>query len=841
MDEITASSLNQKDFLARLETSPAGLSKKEAARRLEEHGKNQLTKSGHYALQVLGRQLASSLVYLLVVACLISLWLKDFSDATLIAIILLINTGLGFYQEYKSERIVEKLSRFISKQVLVRRNNHILSLDEAEIVPGDLVIIREGDVVTADMRLIEANDLEVNESQLTGESMPVTKTASELIPDNPEQKNASLVFTGSIVERGEGLGVVYATGNDTRLGEISTLSVTTKKETQYEKSLRSFSGLLIKATLLCLVLLFILKILLTAGRLSNIPELLLFIVALAVAVVPEVLPVIATVTMSSGAMKLAKEHVVVKRLSSLEDLGNVTLLCTDKTGTITENRMTITKISSTDQEKLLTLVGASIQTIKNREKKFQSSYDEAFLKYFSPSIKARMKNYAIVKELPFDPEARRRRTVILDQILKKYYLVTIGTPETLLKISLATDPIKYEKDLADEEKSGLRHIAVAYKEITYAPDFDIAQNENGLTFLGYATLLDPLRPTAKRAISRAEKLGITIKILTGDSPAVAEYTGKAVGLIRDGQTVYTGEQLEKMSPAEFSRTVNDHHVFAGVSPRQKYQIIKTLKENNVVAYQGDGINDAPSLKLADVAIAVDGATDIAKENADIVLLSSNLEVIINGIKYGRVIFVNINKYIKYTLVGNWGNFIALGLLYLLSSDLPLLPIQVLLTSVITDIPFVSISTDTVEEADVIRPEKHNPKELIVLPLILGIPTAIFSLVAFYVIRSNSPVAIETILFLLFTMLQMFAFFSVRTIRHFWQGSKPSLILSSLFLLAMLFSFLITYLPPFQIWFHFTALPVRIVASLFLLMFLYLFVIDAVKHQYYKTLEKSGRQ
>lgn len=254
----------------------------------------------------------------------------------------------------------------------------------------------------------------------------------------------------------------------------------------------------------------------------------------------------------------------------------------------------------------------------------------------------------------------------------------------------------------------------------------------------------------------------------------------------------------------------------------------------MVAYQGDGINDAPSLKLADVAVAVENATDIANESADIVLLSNNLGVIIDGIKNCRAMFVNINKYIKYTLVGNWGNFIALGVLYMLATDLPMLPIQVLLTSVITDIPFISIYTDTVEDREVIRPKKHNPKELIMLPLVLGFPTALFSLAAFYLIRNNSPIFIQTVLFLFFTMLQMFAFFSVRTTRHFWKGSRPSLILTTLFLAALIFSVLMIYIRPFQIWFNFISLPAYGVIGILVLMVAYLLIIDAIKQQYYRA-------
>jgi P-type Mg2+ transporter len=838
MDKTKVLTLTQQELLNALQTSTDGLSQQEATKRLAEYGKNQLTKTGHYALLVFVRQLQSSLVYLLVAACVISVWLQNYTDAMLIAIILFINTSLGFFQEYRSERIVEKLSKFISKQVLVKRDGKIFLVDETDIVPGDVVIVREGDIAVADMRLIDVDSLQVNESQLTGESVPITKQVFDKPSDDSARQNLSLVYAGTIIEKGEGIGVVYAAANDTELGVIASLSTDIKKETQYEKSLRSFGTLLIKVTLVGLGLVFVLKILLAHGHLSNVADLFLFIVALSVAVVPEVLPVIATATMTSGAMKLAKQHVVVKRLSSLEDFGNVTMLCTDKTGTITENKMAITKLASEDEQLMMTLAYASIQPITGGKKQFHSSFDEAFITYIPEAIATQAKQFKILKELPFDPDARRRRAVVYNDQSKKHYLVVIGAPEILLEIAKTQKREKYNEEIITESKAGLRHVAIAYKEITYEKVFDILKNEHDLEFLGYATFLDPLWPTAKDTIKQAEKLGIAIKILTGDTREVAEYVGKEVGLIRGGQVVYTGDELEAMPEETFKLTVKNNPVFARVSPRQKYDIINALKADNVVAYQGDGINDAPSLKLADVAIAVENATDIANENADIVLLSDNLGVIIDGIKYGRAIFVNINKYIKYTLVGNWGNFIALGVLYVLATDLPMLPIQVLLTSVVTDLPFISIYADTVEDSEVILPQKHDPKELIMLPLVLGFPTALFSLGAFYLIRNNSPIFIETVLFLFFTMLQMFAFFSVRTTGHFWKGSRPSLILTTLFLAALILSVLIIYIRPFQAWFNFISLPVYGVIAILLLMVMYLFIMDVIKLQYYRASGKA---
>jgi Mg2+-importing ATPase len=816
------------ELYGKLGSSERGITQKEAAKRLQADGPNVLKKKGIGALTVLVRQFQSSLIYLLIAASAICYWIRDWSDGTVILVILLINTSLGFFQEYRSEKIIEKLSKFISHQVRVKRDDTISLLDESQIVPGDVIVVREGDIAPADMRLITADDLQVNESQLTGESMPVMKR----VVADAAQDSLCLIFTGSVIEKGEGVGVIYATGGDTEFGAIAKLSTDTKKETQYEKSLQSFSSFLMKIVLGGLALVFIFKLILEHGF-SNFVGLLLFIIALAVAVVPEVLPVIATVTLSSGALKLAKKHVVVKRLSSLEDLGNVTLLCTDKTGTLTENKMVISKIASVDDTLFQIFSYAAIVPIKNRKRRTQNSYDDAFINYIPEAIKAEAKHFSIVKELPFDPEDKRSRTILEDTRNKKYYLLSIGAPEALVKISAGGHEAEYLRDIVTEGTQGLHHLAISYKEIAYDDDFDILKNENHLIFLGYASMEDPLRASAKETIKLAEKLGVKLKILTGDGREVAEFIGRQVGLVTDGDVVYLGDELDAMSEQQFNEAVQKYNVFARVSPTQKYNIIKALKETDIVGYQGDGINDAPALKLAHVAIAVNSAMDIAKENADIVLLNKSLEVIINGIKYGRSIFVNINKYIKFTMVSNFGNFIALAVLYLMSSGLPMLPIQVLLTSVLTDLPLITVSSDTVEDGEVVRPEKHDTRDLLLISLILGIPTALFEIFYFLMIRFEPQPYVATCLYVFFTFLALIIFYAIRNKENFWKTKQPSTLLNISFLITFVVSIAVVYIPIFQKWFSFVPLSISSVMIILVLMVVYFIAADYVKVWYYR--------
>ena len=683
MKKETIVKLSPEEALGECSVSLSGLSEEEGKKRLLQYGENSFQKSTNTALNIFVSQFKSSLIYLLIIAALLSFFLQDFVDGIIILIILFLNASLGFFQEYRSEKAVEKLSKLISKQVLVIRNGEKKFIDERSLVLGDIVIIREGDIVSADMKLLDDDDLFVNESQLTGESVSVQKVSGS-------KNETSLLFAGSNVEKGAGTGVVYATANNTELGKIAALSQSTKKVTQYEKSLKDFSGFLMRIILSVLALVFIGKLLITHD-ISHITTLFLFVIALAITVIPEALPVIAVVTLSRGALRLAEKHVVVKRLSAIEDLGNINLLCTDKTGTLTENTLKITDIISENKELFEIFAYASIDVFGTKKKKITDAFDSAFAEYVSAEIKKKASAFVQVKELPFDPSSRRRWVVLENSKDKKCYLLEIGSAESLLAIAKSSTKKEISESLIADGKQGIRHLAIAYKEINYTKDFDILKHEDDLIFLGYAKMIDPLRPTAKETIKLAETLGVKIKILTGDSREVAQYVGLQVGLLSDANAlVYTGDEFEKMSNEEQSVAVLACNIFARVTPEQKYAIIALLKNNYVVGYQGDGINDAPSLKLADVAIAVNNATDVAKESSDIILLKKDLGVVVSGIKYGRRIFVNINKYIKHTMVGNFGNFLSIAILYLVALGLPQLPIQLLLSNVITDLPLLSV-------------------------------------------------------------------------------------------------------------------------------------------------------
>jgi P-type Mg2+ transporter len=836
IDKAAAASASPAVLLQWLGSSPAGLSREQVAERRAAYGPNSMTKEHTTAWRVLLRQFESPLVYFLMMAAALSFATGDASDGGIIVAILVINAVLGFSQEYRSERAVEKLAHLISDDASCRRSGAATSIDTADLVPGDIVLLKEGDVVPADMKLLEARDLQVDESQLTGESVAVAKQA-EAEAGADSGRTSSLVFTGSVVRSGTLTGVVYATGNATSLGGIAAMSRGVHKVTEYQKWLASFSTLLMKVVLVSLTVVVIIKLALEPGS-AHLASLLVFVIALAVSVVPEALPVIATLTMARGGLQLAKQHVVVKRLSSLEDLGDVTLLCTDKTGTLTEGQLSVTHLVSTDETRFEVLVAASTDTKSKGQEGTQAAFDSAFDAFIPEQAKQEARNYSVVGEVPFDPDARRRRVLVSKTGTAERTLVVIGAPETLLSLSSCPDRQHYTDDIAREGRQGMRHLAVAYRQVGPSEPADVLTLEHDLDFLGYVALSDPLRPGIADTIADAQQLGVGVKILTGDSADVASFVAGQVGLSRAGTPVLSGEDLSKLADGQLAAAAETSNVFARVSPEQKYELIGALKESHAVGYQGDGINDAPSLKLADVGIAVNTATDVAKASADIILLSQSLAVIVNGIRYGRAVFANINKYVVYTMVGNFGNFLALTVLYLLDTNLPVLASQLLLLSLLTDLPLLAISTDAVDAKELAQPSRYDARKLLTISLVLGTWTAVAEMAYFATLHGQSLPVRETSLYLFLSLTQLVVIFCVRNRGPFWQANRMSWPLLAAMVATAVFTVGLTYLPATRRLFSFTALPAEDVALLLLALLIYFLALDSLKVAYYKFPEKQ---
>lgn len=826
MNKEVLKNLGSAELINKLASSVDGLTESEAESRILKYGQNLFKNTSKISTtSLIIKQFKSALIYLLVIATVLAFILGDVNDGIILIVILIVNTGLGFIQAYKSENAVEKLQKLVSREILVKRDGKETLVAESHITRGDLIVLREGDIIPADIRLTKVSDLSVDESELTGESVPVSKTTSD---------KGAFVFAGSTVEQGEAEGYVYAIANETELGKIAKISDDTKKVTKYEQQVASFSSFLIRVTFLTLGLVFIIKLVVNQDH-SSIADLGLFIVALSITVVPEAMPVITTLTLSKGALRLAKQHVIVKTLTAAEDLGNINILCSDKTGTLTQNQQTVTRVVADNVELFQIMAMASLETLDEKRKKFQSSFDRAFIDYIPHHIQEEAKNYKRLAELPFDPKSRRRRVIFSDN--HKTYLVEVGSVETLMSVSHEhKHKAQYEKMVNEDGKQGLRHLGIAYKIIDYNKNYDILKHEDKLKFIGYAAMVDPLRPTTKHTIELARELGLAIKILSGDSREVTHYVASEVGLISKAQLVYTGDELDRLSEADFTHTVKNNNVFARLNPEQKYKIIETLKRlGNTVGYQGDGINDAPALKLADVAIAVNNATDVAQESADILLLRNDLGVIVNGVKYGRTIFSNINKYIRYTMIANFGNFFALSALFLLASTtLPLLPIQLILISLFTDIPLITIATDNVSLGELQRPSKYNTHALMFISIFLGSFTAMF-IVMFYTLVKGQPTGIEqTALFMFLNLSGFIIILSVRNKDHFWKAPKFSPQLKIATLAMSLITIGIVYVEVTRKLFSISALPLNILLLTVGSTILYILVLDLIKVWFYKS-------
>lgn len=806
-----------------------GLTSTQANKGLEKYGENIFTKEKTTILQTFLKQFLDPISLILIVSALLSIFMGEYSDASVILFIVILNSILSFIQEFRSGKSIEKLSELIDRKASVIRDGNQTIISVNKLVPGDIVILHAGDIVPADIKIIKSNNLSINESQLTGESIPVNK--------NENLKQSNLLFSGSIIEKGKCTGIVISTGNQTKLGRIAILSKHTKKQTPHEKSLKEFSLSILKMMGATIIFILATKII-TIESSKEFIELILFTIALSMTVLPEALPMITTINLSSGALKLAKQNVLVKRLSAIENLGRMNLLCTDKTGTLTEDKLSVVNVISEDKELFNLFSYISIEEFSIKSKIFRSSFDDAFLRY---SYKYNLKNsneWIQLQNLPFDPESRRRRIIVKNTLDNKTYLVVLGSPETLLTLSTNSLEINYKEKIISSGKDGLRQLGIAYKEIVYTDNFNIIENENNLNFLGFANLHDPLRKDAKKTISKAKELGINIKILTGDSIEVAFSVAKDLGLIKDNDIIYSGDELDLMNEDELNIVLERCSVFAKVTPEQKYKIIKHLKKNYVVGYQGDGINDAPSLKLADVSMAVHNATDVAKESADIVILENNLNVIIDGIHYGRSIYANINKYIKHAMIGNIGSFFALVFFYIIfAADLPMLPIQLLIANLIQDMPLMMVFTDSVNEDELTNPQAKNQMQSVMkTSLTLGIFTAIYYFIYLMFIGIEANAITRTTLFLFFNFTQLMIILCVRNKDFLWMGKKPSKALTISILIFILLSIFMVYIPNLSSILGFVPLPASNFISLVVISIGFILLLDIAKVLVYKLQE-----
>jgi len=848
--EIIPWAISHKEVISHFKSSENGLNEEEAEKRLGEQGYNEISeRERRTGLHIFLSQFKNVFILILIACSIISYFLGEKVNAMVILAMILLSSLLGFFQEYKAEKTLRELKKYITLKAKVMRNNKIIEIDSKELVLGDVVYLDIGDIVPADMRLIKIEELTVNESSLTGESLPVIKKMS-LIDEKRAmpQYLSNMMFTGTSVSSGTAYGIVTATGKNTFFGKTAAF-LKEETKTDFEKSIRKFGNFLLIVIISMTSFVFAANAILGKEILDS----FLFALALAVGITPEILPVIMTITLSKGAIKMAKDKVVVKKLSSIEDLGNIDTLCCDKTGTLTEGTISLRhhfNLENINDMKVI-LYGLLCNSVEETgTSSFADPIDKAIWKHENVShLKNELKKYKILGENELDFERRIMSILLKNTTDGKNILIAKGAPESILKVCryaminenkriLNRNLLsKIKNQIIDYEKEGYKVIAVA-ERLTEKKKTAIA-DEKDLTLIGFLLFIDPVKKTAKEALEKMEKMGVNIKILSGDSPLVTRKICNDVGLKIIENKVITGDDLEKLNEAEFEEYVYRYSVFARVTPEQKQRIVSTLnKEGHIVGFLGDGINDAPALKAADVGISVESGAGIAKDASDIILLQKSLHVLAQGIHEGRRTFSNITKYILNTISANYGNMFTVSISSLFMKFLPLLPSQILLNNFISDVPNLTISTDNVDEKLMKKPKRWDFGFISKFMIYFGLISSIFDLILIFglIYLIKTPIeTFRTAWFVESALSEIVIVFAIRTTKPFFK-SRPSTLLIVSSILSALVVILITYTLFGNILFEFVGMPLSILAFIGAILLTYFITVEIVKRHFFKKIE-----
>jgi len=829
-----------KNTFAQLASSPKGLTEAQAKERLKQYGHNEVAAGELNVLRILIQQFKSPFFYLLLFAGVVSLFIGEKIDSLVILCFVAVNVVLGFFQEYRAERAVKLLKDYIPAKANVLRGGEKKIIEKRYLVPGDVIMFKSGDIMPADIRLVEIENVLLDESVLSGESEPSLKVAAPLKSVSREIFGAKNIgFTGTSVVSGKGEGVVVATGADTFIGDVTKLVSEINRESTYEKDLLKFSRVLLKIVISTILVVFLLNLLIKGGE--NVFEFALFCVALVVTILPEALPAIVIFALSQGALRMAKQHVVAKRLSAVEDLGNIEILCTDKTGTLTENKLVLRKILAKDQDKCLLFGMAASGFVKNEEESLLNPFDYSLLQEVSKKQREYLAKFKILAETSFD-HFKMRGSVLVENPEGKHFFIMRGAPEVVLKyctgIEGKTGKDAILKEFKKEGKKGRRVLSVAYKPVAGQKKAVSEKDEQGLTFIGYFSFQDPLKDTANETIKLARSLGVKIKIITGDCKETAGELARQVGLINNPDKVISGEELDSLPQREFARACDNYAVFARVSPKTKFQILKTLQKKYEVGFLGEGVNDAPALKLANVGIAVKEAVDLSREAADIVLLDKDLRVVINGIKEGRNIFANINKYIKCAIAGNFGNFYSIAAISLFVNFIPMRPVQILLVNLLSDFPLIAVATDSVDATELRKPKAYRLQNFVGLIVALAIINSLADLVIFALFINSGESMIQTVWFAEGILTEIALSFIVRTQYAFFRAKAPSWPLVTLSIMSTAVTVILIFNDSLAKLFHLAIPSMTAFFTIILLVVGYFFASELVKLMYFKRKAKA---
>jgi P-type Mg2+ transporter len=713
-----------------LQTVKEGLTGAEARQRLALYGSNRLKPPKRSdVLTLLLAQFKSPLILILLFATALSLFLHDPVDALIILTIVLVSGLLGFWQERSATNAVAKLLAIVQIKAAVLRDGASKEIPVEEIVPGDIVILNAGDVVPGDGLVRESKDLFVDEAMLTGETFPVEKAVAVLPADTPLGQRTNVVWMGTHVVSGSAEALVIGTGRETEFGKVSERLRLRPQETDFERGIRQFGYFLMEVTLVLVVAIFAINVYLARPVLES----FLFSLALAVGLTPQLLPAIISINLAHGAKRMAQVKVIVKRLASIENFGSMNVICSDKTGTLTEGIVHLQSaldVEGTPSEKVL--LHAYLNAFY--ETGFTNPIDEAIRTYRHFDLSG----YQKTDEIPYD--FLRKRLSILVAHEETHLMVTKGALANVLAVCSAAETEtgtivditavrdRIQQHFEEFSSQGFRTLGVAYRNLGTESRMS-KEHEAGMTFLGFLVLFDPPKTNILDTITQLKNLGVSLKVITGDNRLVAGNVSQQMGLSRT--KIITGPELRKLSDEALLRRVVDADVFAEIEPNQKERIILALrKAGNVVGYMGDGINDASALHAADVGISVESAVDVAKEAADIVLLEKDLGVLVQGVREGRTTFANTLKYVFMATSANFGNMFSMAGVSLFLPFLPLLPKQILLTNLLTDFPEMTIATDRVDNEMVDYPRRWNIQAIRKFMITFGLVSSVFDYLTF---------------------------------------------------------------------------------------------------------------
>jgi len=712
-------SLEVQDVFRKLKSNfIRGLNDDEVGKRQAEFGKNKLKEGKKTSLLIrLIKQFNDFMIIILIISAIVSAGISyfeksnDYIDSIIIIGIVFLNALLGVIQESKAEKAIEALQKLSAPQAKVKRNGEIINISSEELVPGDIIFIEAGNYIPADARLINTYNFKVEESSLTGETFPIEKNANKIINKNSSIGDMeNMIFATTVAVLGHAEAIVTEIGMNTQVGKIAKMIMTDEApETPLQKRLGEVGKKIGLTALIICTLVFLI------GLIKKIPAMEIFMtsVGLAVAAIPEGLPTVVTIMLSIGITKMARKNSIVRRLPAVETLGSSTVIASDKTGTLTQNKMKVVEVFGKDKKQILQY--ASLCTdcnISNKQEVEGEATEKAIVEAALNMGENKFESYKTmerINDVPFDSERKMMTTI--HKIGNKYRIITKGAPDVLIKRLINEDTSYIEAQNERMAKKALRVIAVAYKDIEKLPSKIDSSIENNLTFCGLIGMIDPPREGVKEAISECKKAGIKTVMITGDHILTAKAIGTELGILKTGDIAITGAELDKISEKEFEKNIMKYSVFARVTPEHKVKIVKAFrKQGNVVAMTGDGVNDAPALKNADIGIAMGiTGTDVAKNASDMILADDNFVTIIEAVKEGRHIYDNIKKAVHFSIATNVGEIVAIFLGLLMGFDAPLVAIQLLWTNLVTDtLPGIALGLEPMEE-DIMRrkPRKVN--------------------------------------------------------------------------------------------------------------------------------------